>query len=72
MKLADKISWLIGRVQRSLFPHLNQCLSTPLTEQEGRAAGIHPGACSGRKQYVPKKFFKRTGQIYIEFKRNNH
>jgi hypothetical protein len=31
MKLVDKISWLMGRVQRSLFPHLNQCLSTPLT-----------------------------------------
>lgn len=36
MKLRDKISWLMGRVQRSLFPHLNQCLATPLTEQEER------------------------------------
>jgi len=34
MKLTDKISWLMGRVQKSLFPHLNQCLPTLLTAQE--------------------------------------
>lgn len=34
MKLKEKISWLMGRVQRSLFPHLNECLDTLLTEQE--------------------------------------
>lgn len=34
MNLTGKISWLMGRVQRSLFPHLNECLPTPLTEQE--------------------------------------
>jgi hypothetical protein len=38
MMLIDTISWLMGRVQRSLFPHLNQCLPTPLTEQEERDA----------------------------------
>jgi hypothetical protein len=27
MKLKEKISWLLGRVQRSLFPHLNECLA---------------------------------------------
>jgi hypothetical protein len=40
MKLSDKISWLMGRVQRSLFPHLNQCLPTPLTAQEERLVSI--------------------------------
>lgn len=40
MKLADKISWLMGRVQRSLFPHLNQCLPTQLTAQEERLVSI--------------------------------
>ena len=40
MKLTDKISWLMGRVQRSLFPHLNQCLPTPLTTQEERLVSI--------------------------------
>ena len=40
MKLIDKISWLMGRVQRSLFPHLNQCFTSPLTEQEERLVSI--------------------------------
>jgi hypothetical protein len=40
MKLTQKISWLMGRVQRSLFPHLNNCLPTPLTEQEKRLVSI--------------------------------
>ncbi len=40
MKLKEKLSWLMGRVQRSLFPHLNECLPTPLTEQEKRLVSI--------------------------------
>ena len=40
MKLAEKISWLMGRVQTTLFPHLNQCLPTPLTVQEERLVKI--------------------------------
>ncbi len=36
MKLTEKISWLMGRVQRSLFPHLDQSLPVPLTVQEKR------------------------------------
>jgi len=40
MKLTDKISWLMDRAQRSLFPHLNECLPTPLTEQEKRLVAI--------------------------------
>lgn len=40
MKLTDKISWLMGCVQRSLFPHLNQCFQTPLTAQEERLVSI--------------------------------
>lgn len=34
MKLKDRISWLMGTVQQSLFPHLDECLTTPLTERE--------------------------------------
>ena len=34
MKLNEKISWLITRVQRTLFSHLDECLASPLTEQE--------------------------------------
>ena len=40
MKLKEKISWLMGRVQRSLFSHLNECLDTHLTEQEQRLVTI--------------------------------
>ena len=40
MKLTDKISWLMGRVQQTLFSHLNQCLPTPLTVQEERLVSI--------------------------------
>lgn len=34
MKLKERISWLMGTVQKSLFPHLDECLPTPLTERE--------------------------------------
>jgi hypothetical protein len=40
MKLKERISWLMGTVQRSLFPHLDECLKTPLTEQEKRLVTI--------------------------------
>jgi hypothetical protein len=40
MKIVDKISWLVGRVQRSFSSHLNQWLSTPYTEQEKRMLSI--------------------------------
>ena len=40
MKLKEKISWLMGHVQRSLFSHLNECLDTRLTEQEQRLVTI--------------------------------
>ena len=40
MKLNDKISWLMGRVRKSLFPHLNECLDTSLTVQEERLVTI--------------------------------
>ena len=36
MKLKDKVSWLMGRVQKSLFSHLDECFNTQLTEQEQR------------------------------------
>jgi hypothetical protein len=40
MKIVEKVSWLMGRVQENLFPHLNQCLKTPLTAQEERLVSI--------------------------------
>jgi len=34
MKLKERISWLMGTVQQSLFPHLDDCLPIPLSERE--------------------------------------
>jgi hypothetical protein len=53
MKLNEKISWLMGRVQRSLFPHLNDCLETVLTEQEQRLVMLLEFVQVER--YIPKK-----------------
>ena len=34
MKLKERISWLMGTIQQSLFPHLNECLPVALEERE--------------------------------------
>jgi hypothetical protein len=34
MKLKERISWLMGTLQQSLFPHLDECLPEPLTERD--------------------------------------
>ncbi len=34
MKLTDKISWLMGRVPKSLFPHLDECFDTHLLNRK--------------------------------------
>ncbi|NNF46101.1 MAG: transposase, partial [Desulfofustis sp.] len=34
MKLKEKIPWLMGRLQRTLFPSLDACCAAPLTTQE--------------------------------------
>ncbi len=34
MKLKERISWLMGTVQQSLFPHLDECFPAPLTKRE--------------------------------------
>jgi hypothetical protein len=67
MKLTEKVSWLMGRVQRSLFPHLNECLPTPLTEQEKRLVSIleiveverHVPRVITRYQYPGRKLLDR-------------
>ena len=40
MKLKERISWLMGTIQQSLFPHLDECLPAPLTEQENSLVKI--------------------------------
>ncbi len=53
MKLMEKISWLMGTVQRSLFSHLDVCLSVPLTEQEKHLISILE--IVQVEKFVPKK-----------------
>ena len=36
----EKVSWLMGTVQRTLCPHLDECLAAPLTAQEKRLVKI--------------------------------
>lgn len=57
MKLKEKISWLMGSVQRSLFPHLNDCLESPLSEQEQRLVTILE--IVQVEKYVPKSAFNQ-------------
>jgi hypothetical protein len=40
MKLGQAVSWLMGNLQRSLFPHLEECWQMPLTEKEQRLVSI--------------------------------
>ena len=34
MKLIKRISWLMGTLQRTLFPKLEECWETALTDKE--------------------------------------
>jgi hypothetical protein len=40
MKLGEAISWLMGTLQRSLFPRLEECWQAPLTEKEQQLVRI--------------------------------
>jgi hypothetical protein len=40
MKLGKAISWLMGSLQRSLFPQLEECWKIPLTEKEQQLVSI--------------------------------
>ncbi|MDO8946705.1 MAG: hypothetical protein Q7U88_06035 [Desulfocapsaceae bacterium] len=63
MKLKEKISWLMGRVQRSLFPHLNECLDTRLTELEQRLVTILEVVQV--EKYVPKRAATSGGAVSL-------
>lgn len=52
MKLWKKISWLRGRLQQGLFPHLEECWEQPLTEKEQRLVTILE--LVEIERYVPK------------------
>ena len=40
MKLGERISWLMGTLQRHLFPRLEACWEHPLTDQERQLVSI--------------------------------
>jgi len=59
MKLTEKVSWLMGTVQRTLFPHRAACLAAPLTAQAKRLVKIlalvhreHDGPKSASRQWL--------------------
>jgi hypothetical protein len=52
VKLRKTISWLMGTLQRSLFPRLEECWNSPLTEKEKRFVSILELVQVER--YVPK------------------
>jgi len=47
MKLGDRVSWLMGTLQRYLFPRLEECGERPLTEKEQQLVSFHPERLSG-------------------------
>ena len=56
MKLKEKIPWLMGRLQRTLFPCLEECSITPLTEQEKHLVKV-------LELIEIENIFKRTSSI---------
>ena len=40
MKLKQAVSWLIGTLQRNLFPGLEECCERPLTQKEQQLVSI--------------------------------
>ncbi len=40
MKLREAVSWLVGTLQRQLFPRLEECWERPLTEKEQQLVSI--------------------------------
>jgi len=34
MKLKERLSWLVGTLQRHIFPRLEECWERPLTDKE--------------------------------------
>ena len=40
MKLRERVSWLMGTLQRHLFPRLEECWERPLTDKEQQLVSI--------------------------------
>lgn len=57
MKRKENVSWLMGTVQRTLFPHLEAGLAALLTEQEKRRVTILE--LVHRETYVPRSWSRQ-------------
>ena len=40
MRIKEDVSWLVGRIQRSLFPYIEECCEEPLTKKQTRLIEI--------------------------------
>lgn len=63
MKLRETISWLMGTLQRSLFPYFKECSGTPLTEKQKQLIQILE--IVQVEKSVPKTATVRQGQEEI-------
>ena len=63
MKLTEKVSWLMGRLQRSLFANLEQCCVSLLSQQEKHLVKILEIVVIER--HIPKSR-QRTGRPVAE------
>jgi hypothetical protein len=57
MKLKEAVSWLMGTLQRNLFPGLEECCERPLTEKERQLVSI-------LEVLQIEKFVRRPGQRF--------
>lgn len=57
MKLREAVSWIIGTLQRNLFPRLEECGERPLTSKEQQLASI-------LEVLQIEKFIRRPGQKF--------
>ena len=65
MKLGEEISWLMGRLQQNLFPRLEECWETPLTEKEQQLVAILE--LVRIENYIPKSaFMQLMGRKTVE------
>ena len=53
MRLGEAISWIMGTLQRGLFPKLEECWQTPLTEKEQQLVKILE--LIGIEKFVPRR-----------------
>jgi len=65
MRLGNAISWLTGSLQRNLFPKLEQCWETPLTDKERQLVAILE--LTEIEKHIPRSAeYQRLGRKLLE------